>query len=39
MTPFEALLREIGVMAPKPAPQPVPATGWKPTYPGQEPPF
>lgn len=39
MTPFEAFLREIGVIAPKPAPAAPPATGWKPATPGQEPPF
>lgn len=38
MTPFDALLREIGVIAPKPAPR-VPERGWTPATPGQEPPF
>lgn len=43
MTPLDAALREIGVTAP-PAPKPprpphVPATGWVPRYPGEEPPF
>lgn len=39
MTPFEAFLREIGVIAPKPAKSATPAKGWKPATPGEEPPY
>ena len=43
MTALDALLREIGVIAPpapkQPSPPHVPATGWKPAFPGEECPF
>ena len=39
MTPFEAFLREIGVIAPKPATSVPPEKGWKPATPGEEPPY
>lgn len=41
MTPFEAELARLGVI-PKPEPkQPRPpvSVGWRPAYPGEEPPF
>jgi len=40
---MERILDEIGVVARRPAPEPAPkretAPAWRPSYPGEEPPF
>lgn len=36
---LDAALAQIGVVSPAKPPRPEPQAGWKPTHPGEQPPF